>query len=187
MLYAVIELGLGASVSPFVAALTRKLAVAHPDLALKHVKCINAQFVKKPNSFGSMLQDAVGSRFVEAFLFAATGDTLKHYLDEFLVPNCVAYARHVYANYPIQTLIKFKIDTEPQVRPNIDFNINYFIGLIKQVEKFNLDFKLNQVKRIMELKCSHIRIYQVKPYKTRYILNQLDEIYKTTPNLTIVV
>lgn len=110
-----VELGLSATVSPFLALLTRKLYANHPDVSAKHVRSIHAQFVKKPNSFQSMIQDAVGSRFVESFLFACTDDTLTHYLDTFLVPNCVTYARHIYANYPVQTLLKFKIDVEPQV------------------------------------------------------------------------
>lgn len=115
------EMGLAATVSPFVGLLTRKLSTTYPDASRKHVKWIHEQFVKKPNSLGSMIQDAVGSRFVESFLFACTGDTLAHYLDTHLVPNCVTYARHIYANYPVQTLLKFKIDSEPQVSALFSF------------------------------------------------------------------
>lgn len=106
-----------AAVSPFLGLLTRKLATTYPDACgKKHVKSIHDQFAKKPNSFASMIQDAVGSRFVESFLYACSGGTLEHYVDTWLVPNCVAYTRHIYANYPVQTLIKFKIDHEPQVK-----------------------------------------------------------------------
>lgn len=110
-----LELGLSATISPFISLLMRKIYTTHPKLSLKLNRSIHEQFNKKTSSFHSLIQDAVGSRFIESFLYSCNWDILNQYLEKHLIPNIVNYSKHIYANYPIQALIKFKIDQEPQV------------------------------------------------------------------------
>jgi hypothetical protein len=63
-----------------------------------------------------MIQDAVGSRFIESFLFACPADLLvDHYFEKLIQPNLVTYVNHSYANYPIQMLLKHRVAAEPRV------------------------------------------------------------------------
>ena len=112
-----LEIGLVPSVSPCLSLLLRKLSTTYPKACADVVGNIHAQFVKKPNSFHSMIQDAIGSRFIESFLYACPVDLLvEFYLEQHLIPKIVVYAKHIYANYPVQTLIKYRLEKEPQVR-----------------------------------------------------------------------
>ena len=68
-----------------------------------------------------MIQDAVGSRFIESYLYACPTDLLvEFYINEHLVPNIVAYSKHIYANYSIQTLIKHRLHASPEIKPLYD-------------------------------------------------------------------
>lgn len=111
----VLELGLIPAVSPFVSLLVQKLKSTYEELSTKMINSIHGQFLKKPNSFQAMIQDAVGSRFIESYLLACHADLLTHYLDEHIIPNVVKYCKHIYANYPIQSLIKYRMATESEV------------------------------------------------------------------------
>ncbi|CAF0712043.1 unnamed protein product [Brachionus calyciflorus] len=115
-----LETGLVAAVSPFTSLLLRKLATSYPDKSSETLEKIHKQFVKKPNSFNSMIQDSIGSRFIESFLLACPSELLKVYLDENLLPNIVTYSKHIYANYPIQTLVKYRMDKEETLGPLYD-------------------------------------------------------------------
>ena len=104
------------SVSPLISLILRKLSTTYPELVSEVVDLIHMQFVKKPNSFHSMIQDGVGSRFIESFLFACPGDLLvDYYLENLILPNLLTYANHIYANYPLQALLKHRFQTEPRV------------------------------------------------------------------------
>ncbi len=114
-----------ASTSPLLSLILRKLAVTYPEQCGEIINVIHKQFLKKSNSFHSMIQDAVGSRFVESFLFACPIDLLvDHYLEKLINPNLVAYVNHVYANYPIQTLLKHRTANEPRVNFKIHVKLN---------------------------------------------------------------
>jgi hypothetical protein len=92
--------------------------IATNEISYNHqiIKTIHKQFVKKPNSFQAMIQDAIGSRFIESFLYVCDGDLLiDHYLETLIIPNLVTYVNHIYANYPIQALLKHRIESESRV------------------------------------------------------------------------
>ena len=36
-------------------------------------------------------------------------------MNEHIIPNIVVYCKHIYANYPIQTLVKHRLKIEPKV------------------------------------------------------------------------
>ena len=108
-----LEIGLVAAVAPFISLLLRKLAGTHPDKCVEVIEKVHKQFVKKPNSFHSMIQDAIGSRFIESFLLVTNSECLNIYLENNILPNIVAYSKHIYANYPIQTLVKYRMENEP--------------------------------------------------------------------------
>jgi hypothetical protein len=79
------------------------------------INSIHEQFVKKSNSFHSVIKDSIGSRFAESFLLCCKTDLLvEHYLNAHLLPNLVDYAKHIYANYSIQTLVKHRVAYEPK-------------------------------------------------------------------------
>lgn len=110
-----LEIGLDAELSPFISLLLRKLYTNYSDKCSSIIEKIHKQFVKKSNSFNSMIQDAKGSRFIESFLLASQSEMLTFYLNENILPNIVTYSKHIYANYPIQTLIKHRMHNEPAV------------------------------------------------------------------------
>jgi hypothetical protein len=56
----IVEIGLVASVSPSISLLLRKLSTSYTDLCNDVIANIHKQFVKKPNSFHSMIQDSIG-------------------------------------------------------------------------------------------------------------------------------
>jgi hypothetical protein len=112
----VLEIGLVPSVSPCVSLLIRKLYLTYPESSVEILTHIHEQFVKKPNSFHSMIQDAIGSRFIESFLYACPSNILcEFYLEQHLIPKVVIYSKHIYANYPIQALIKYRLEKDSQV------------------------------------------------------------------------
>jgi hypothetical protein len=112
----VFEYSLVPNVSPFLSLLLRKLFLTYEDTCAQVVEKIHANFLKKPNSFHSMIQDSIGSRFIESYLFSCQADLLiDHYLSEHLIPNICFYSKHVYANYAIQALIKHRLVIEPRV------------------------------------------------------------------------
>ena len=109
------------SVSPSISLLLRKLYTAYPNECVKVINSIHQTFVKKPNSFKSMIQDSIGSRFIESYLYACPADLLvEFYINEHLAPNIVTYAKHIYANYPVQTLIKHRLHSSPEIKPLYD-------------------------------------------------------------------
>lgn len=94
----------------------RKLVLSSAKKASKCLVKIHEQIAKKANSFNSMIQDAIGSRFIESFLYCCPVDILvDHYLNEHIIPNIVTYSKHIYANYPIQTLLKHRLQNDHQV------------------------------------------------------------------------
>lgn len=101
--------------SPFLSLLLRKLSLSYPEQNEETIELIHKQFTKKPNSFNTMIQDSIGSRFIESFLFASTDEILEHYLENNLIPNIVQYSKHIYANYSIQTLVKHRMHSDSQV------------------------------------------------------------------------
>ncbi len=70
------------------------------------VDLINENLNKKASAFHSMIQDAIGSRFIETFLFCASNEIKQQYLTKNIVPCIVCYSKHIYANYVIQTLLR---------------------------------------------------------------------------------
>ena len=70
------------------------------------VDLIHKNLSEKTNAFHSMIQDAIGSRFLETFLYCASDEIKSIYIKNNLVPNIPLYSKHVYANYVIQTLLK---------------------------------------------------------------------------------
>lgn len=116
-----LELGLQPTMSPCVSLLMRKFYLTNEKKAKKVLTKVHEQLSKKANSFGSMIQDSIGSRFIESFLFACPIDILvEHYLNELILPNLVNYSKHIYANYPIQTLIKHRLASSSELRPLFD-------------------------------------------------------------------
>ncbi len=104
------------SIAPCISLLLRKLHGSYPELSADLTQVIHKQFEKKPASFHSMIQDSIGSRFIETFLYVAPVDLLtEYYLQKNILPNIVAYSKHTYANYPIQTLVKHRLEHEPEV------------------------------------------------------------------------
>lgn len=95
-----------AQTSPFLGLLMRKLVKNNSKQLEKIVNLIHTQLEAKTSSFHTMIQDAVGSRFIETFLYCAQNEIKAIYIDNFLLPKIVAYSNHVYANYIIQTLLK---------------------------------------------------------------------------------
>jgi hypothetical protein len=115
----VLEIGLVPSVSPCISLLLRKLYTTYADDSVSILESIHEQFVKKPNSFHSMIQDSIGSRFIESFLYTCPIDILtEFYLEQHLIPKIVLYSKHIYANYPIQALIKHRLDKDSKVNKN---------------------------------------------------------------------
>ena len=108
----ILETGLDAEVSPFISLLLRKMFALFPDKCSSIIEKIHRQFAKKPNSFNSMIQDSKGSRFIESFLLSCHSEILTIYLNENILPNIVTYSKHIYANYPIQALIKYRMHSE---------------------------------------------------------------------------
>ena len=70
------------------------------------VDLINESLNKKSNAFHSMIQDAIGSRFIETFLYCASNEIKDIFINQNIVPNITVYCKHIYANYVIQTLLK---------------------------------------------------------------------------------
>jgi hypothetical protein len=76
------------------------------------VDMIHNKLSEKTNAFHSMIQDAIGSRFLETFLYCATDEIKTIYIRNNIVPNISLYSKHVYANYVIQTLLKTMDNSE---------------------------------------------------------------------------
>ncbi len=94
----------------------RKLYTSYPEISSELINSIHKQFVKKSSSFHSMIQDSIGSRFIESFLCCCPSDLLAdYYLEKHILPNLVSYCKHTYANYSIQSLIKHRLELEPKV------------------------------------------------------------------------
>ncbi len=94
----------------------RKLYVCYPELSADLINSIHKQFVKKSSSFHSMIQDSIGSRFIESFLCCCPSELLiEYYLEKHLLPNLITYCKHTYANYSIQSLLKYRLESEPKV------------------------------------------------------------------------
>ena len=107
--------------SPCISLLLRKLYATYPNDSANVINSIHETFVKKPNSFKSMIQDSVGSRFIECYLYTCPTDLLvEFYINEHLVPNIVAFSKQIYANYSIQTLIKHRLHASPEIKPLYD-------------------------------------------------------------------
>ncbi len=112
----VLEIGLLPSVAPCISLLLRKLNTSYSEISNDLIQVIHKQFEKKSSSFHSMIQDSIGSRFIETFLFVAPADlVVDYYFDKHILPNIVSYSKHTYANYPIQTLVKHRLEHEPKV------------------------------------------------------------------------
>jgi hypothetical protein len=95
----------------------RKLYGSYPEESAELSQTIHNQFVKKASSFSAMIQDSIGSRFIESFLYTCPIDLLHdYYLETHLLPNLTTYCKHIYANYSIQSLIKYRLITEPKVK-----------------------------------------------------------------------
>lgn len=109
-------MGLVPAISPFISLLLRKLNKTYQEMSDELVESIHKQFTKKSNSFHSMIQDSIGSRFIESYLYVCNTDLLvSYYLEEHIITNIVAYSKHIYANYPIQMLVKYRIHSDSQV------------------------------------------------------------------------
>ena len=94
----------------------RKLYSSYPKASSDLINKIHLQFVKKASSFHSMIQDSIGSRFIESFLLCCPTELLvDYYLEKHLIPNVTAYCKHTYANYSVQSLLKYRLQTEPKV------------------------------------------------------------------------
>lgn len=120
-----LEIGLIPSVSPSISLLLRKLSTTYPDISSNVIDAIHKQFVKKSNSFHTMIQDSIGSRFIESFLYSCPIDLLvDYYLNEHITPNIVSYSKHIYANYPIQTLVKHRLKSEPKLKVLFESLVN---------------------------------------------------------------
>lgn len=105
----------------------RKLNGIYSEISSDLIQTIHKQFEKKSSSFHSMIQDSIGSRFIESFLLVAPTDLLaNYYLEKHIIPNIVAYSRHTYANYPIQTLLKHRLEHEPEVIFVARFRLNFY-------------------------------------------------------------
>lgn len=76
------------------------------------VDAIHKNLSEKTNAFHSMIQDAIGSRFLETFLYCASNEIKGVYIANNIVPNVACYCKHIYANYVIQTLLKTMENTD---------------------------------------------------------------------------
>jgi len=111
-----LEKGLLPAVSPCISLLMRKLYMSYPKESAELSKSLHKQFVKKASSFHSMIQDSIGSRFIESFLFTCPIDLLEdYYLSEHVLPNITMYCKHTYANYSVQSLLKYRLEHEPKL------------------------------------------------------------------------
>lgn len=111
-----LEKGLIPAVSPCLSLFMRKLYDCYPVASAELIESIHKQFVKKSSSFHSMIQDSIGSRFIESYLYCCPIELLhNYYLETHLLPNITMYCNHIYANYPIQSLIKYRLESETKL------------------------------------------------------------------------
>lgn len=92
--------------SPMIILFMHNLNSIYPELSEELIKSIHKKMKIKENSFHSMIQDVVGSRFIEAFLCLCNSKIREHYFEKFLLPNISAYSVHLYANYVLQSLLR---------------------------------------------------------------------------------
>ncbi|RNA19736.1 nucleolar 9 [Brachionus plicatilis] len=193
-----LEIGLDAEVSPFISLLLRKMFTNFPDKCSSIIDKIHKQFAKKPNSFHSMIQDAKGSRFIESFLLSSHSEILTIYLNDNILPNVVTYSKHIYANYPIQTLIKHRMEKEQVLVPLfdslvenlpsiIDLNTdlifkNYLIVELIEVCRKNssLNFK-NLIKTILDYFGLNTEENKIHVLRALLVYQKLDQIQKESP------
>ena len=146
--------------SPCVSLLLRKLNTSYSEITTELVNKIHEQFEKKSSSFHSMIQDAIGSRFIETYLFIAPANLLvDHYFEKHILTNLVAYSKHIYANYPIQALLKYRLENEPELRVLYDSLVNNLSSIIDLHS--DLIYKNFILIELISL-CSKSKLYDLK-------------------------
>lgn len=152
--------------------LLRKLNSSYSDISANLVAKIHEQFEKKASSFHSMIQDSIGSRFIETYLLIAPSDLLKdYYFEKHLLPNLIVYSKHIYANYPVQTLLKYRLENEPELRILYDSLVENLSSIVDLHS--DLIYKNFILIELISL-CSKSKTYDLKELvKVRFNLNLL--------------
>lgn len=128
-----LDMALIKCVSPFLSLLMHKLSFKYEGECVKLVELVDKQLKKKQSAFHSMIQDPIGSRFIETFLCLASSEICQHYFDKFIFENSVAYCKHIYANPVIQSLLKNMNNDGEQLKSLF----NATVGVLGQVIDFN--------------------------------------------------